>query len=122
MLSSQKQPFETSDLSQHPIKNLQSTINVLTDQEDNDLADTKEASDTSQQRKPTGHSFPSGLRKPDKGKGKDAGNQSSQKNIPPVSGGGGGDDSSSSDGEPDQRKPWHPKPRRKIPVSQGNML
>ncbi len=33
VLSSQKQPFETSDLSQHPIKNLQSTINVLTDQE-----------------------------------------------------------------------------------------
>ncbi len=31
VLSTSKQSFETSDLSKHPIKNLQSTINVLTD-------------------------------------------------------------------------------------------
>src|SRR6266540_3653912 len=121
MLSSQKQLFETSDLSQHPIKNLQSTINILTDQEDNDLADTEEVADTGQQRKPTGHSFPSGSSKPDKGKAKDTGDQSSQKDISPTSG-RGGDDGSSSDGNSDPRKPWHPKPRRKIPVSQGNTL
>ncbi len=122
-LTFQKQPFETSDLSQHPIKNLQSTINVLTDQEDNDAAETGDAQDISQQRKPEGHSFPSGSSKPDKkGKGKDTGDQSSLRNIPPASGGGGDDDDSSSDEDPDQRKPWHPKPRRKIPVSQGNTV
>src|SRR6266542_1731468 len=65
-LTFQKQPFETSDLSQHPIKNLQSTINVLTDQEDNDVADTGDALDASQQRKSGGHSFPSRSSKPDK--------------------------------------------------------
>ncbi len=122
MLSFQKQPFKISDLSQHPIKNLQSIINILTDQEDNNLADTEEAPDTSQQRKPIKHSFPSGSSKSDKGKGKDIENQSSQKNIPPANRGGGGDDNSSSDEELDQRKTWHPKPRRKIPVSQGNTL
>jgi len=42
-----KQPFETSDLSKHPIKNLQTTINILTDQEDNEQADTEEALDAS---------------------------------------------------------------------------
>ena len=47
VLSFQKQLFETSDLSQYPIKNLQSTINVLTDQEDNNLADMEDAPDTS---------------------------------------------------------------------------
>ncbi len=73
-LTFQKQPFETSDLSQHPIKNLQSTINVLTDQEDNDVADTGDALDASQQRKSGGHSFPSRSSKPDKkGKEKDTG-------------------------------------------------
>src|SRR6266540_3347189 len=123
-LTFQKQPFETSDLSQHLIKNLQSTINVLTDQEDNNLGDTEDAPDTSQQRKPQGHSFPGRFSKPDKKeKGKDTGDQRNQSNIPPASGGGGGDGSdSSSDEEPDQRKPWHPKPRRKIPVSQGNTV
>src|SRR6266540_4596229 len=104
VLSSQKQLFETSDLSQHPIKNLQSTINVLTDQEDNNLTDTEDALDTSQQRKPEGHSFPNGSSKPNKkGKGKDTGDQSSLRNISPASG-GEGDDSSSSDEELDQRK------------------
>src|SRR6266542_407184 len=122
-LTFQKQPFETSDLSQHPIKNLQSTINVLTDQEDNDVADTGDAPDTSQQRKPGGYSFPGGSSKPNKkGKGKDTRDQSSLRNILPASGGGGGGDSSSSEEEPDQRKPWHPKPRRKIPVSQGDTM
>src|SRR6266540_5292439 len=122
VLSNQKQPFKTSDLSQHPIKNLQSTINILTDQEDNNLADTEDAPNISQQRKPQGHSFPGGSSKPNnKGKGKDTGDQSNLRNIPPASG-GGGDDSSSSDEEPDQRKPWHPKPRRKIPVSQGETV
>ena len=116
MLSSQKQLFETSDLSQHLIKNLQSTINILTDQEDNEQANTEEVPDTSQQRKPIGHSFPNGSSKSDKGKGKDIENQSSQKNIPPASGGRGGGDNSSSDEKPDQEKPWHPKPRRKIPI------
>ena len=122
MLSSQKQPFETSDLSLHPIKNLQSTINVLTDPEDNNLGDMEEVPDTSQQKKPHGHSFPGGSSKPDKkGKGKDTGDQSSLRNILPASGGGGGDDSSS-DEKLDQRKPWHPKSRRKIPVSQGETV
>ena len=48
-------------------------INILTDQEDNDQAESEEVQDTSQQRKPTGHFFPSGSSKPDKGKGKDTG-------------------------------------------------
>jgi len=47
VLSTSKQPFETSDLSKHPIKNLQTTINMLTDQEENEEADTKEVPDTS---------------------------------------------------------------------------
>src|SRR6266498_1298527 len=46
-LTFQKQPFETSNLSQHPIKNLQSTINVLTDQEDNNLGDMEDVPNTS---------------------------------------------------------------------------
>src|SRR6266540_2150633 len=104
MLSSQKQPFETSNLSLHPIKNFQSTINILTDQEDNEQADMEEVSNISQQRKPTRHSFSGGSSKPDKGKGKDTGNQSSQRKIPPASGKGGGDSSSSSDEKPDQGK------------------
>jgi len=121
MLSSQKQSFEISDLSLHPIKNLQSTINVLIDQEDNEQADTEEVPDTSQQKKPTGHSFLGGSSKPDKGKGKDTGDQSSQRRILLASG-EEGDNSSSSDEEPDLRKPWHPKSCRKIPVTQGNTL
>ncbi len=74
MLSTSKQPFETSDLSKHLIKNLQITINILTDQEDNEQADTEEVSDISQQKKPVGHSFSGGSSKSDKGKGKDTGN------------------------------------------------
>ncbi len=77
---------------------------MLTDQEDNDQVDTEEAPDTSQQRKLIGHSFPGGSSQSDKGKGKDTGNQSSQRKILPASGGGGDDDNSSSDEEPDQKK------------------
>ncbi len=46
MLSFHKQPFETFDLSKHLIKNLQFTINVLIDQEENE-GDVKDVSDTS---------------------------------------------------------------------------
>jgi len=47
VLSISRHSFETSELNKHPIKNLQTTINILTDQEDNEQADTKEAPDTS---------------------------------------------------------------------------
>ncbi len=104
MLSTSKHPFETSDLSQHPIKNLQTTINILTNQEDNEQADTEEVPDTRQQKKLIRSSFPGRSSKPDKGKEKDMGDQSSQQKIPPVSG-GEGDDDSSSDEDSDQRKP-----------------
>ncbi len=63
----------------------------------------EEVPDTSQQKKLIGYFFPGGSSKPDKGKGKDTGDQSSQKKIPPASD-GGGDDDSSSDEDPDQRK------------------
>ena len=96
-----KQPFEMSDLSKHPIKNLQSTINVLTDQEENEEADMEEVPDTSHQKKLIGYSFLSGFSKPDKGKGKDIRNQSRLKKIPPVSGEGDDGDNSSSEEEPD---------------------
>ncbi len=77
-----------SDLSKHLIKNLQTTINILIDQEDNEQADTKEVPNTSGQKKPSEHSFPGGSSKPDKEKGKDTKNQSSLRKIPPASGGG----------------------------------
>ena len=105
MLSTLKQPFETSNLSKHLIKNLQITINILTDQEDNEQADTEEVPEPSQQRKPIGHSFLEGSSKSDKGKGKDTGNQSNQRKIPPASRGGEDDDNSNSDEDPDQRRP-----------------
>ncbi len=38
----------------------------------------------------------------------------------PLASGGGGDDNSSSDEDPDQKKPWHPKPCRKINVTRGD--
>ena len=50
VLTNKKLPFEISDLSKHPIKNLQLTINILTDQketEEQEEADTGEALDTS---------------------------------------------------------------------------
>ena len=76
-----KQPFETSDLSKHLIKNLQTTINVLIDQEKNEEADTEEVLNTSDQRKLSEHSFPRGSSKPDKGKEKDTEDQSSSRKI-----------------------------------------
>ena len=90
-----------SDLSKHLIKNLQSTINVLTDQEENEEADTEKVPDTSQQKKPIGHSFLEGSSKTDKGKGKNTGNQSSPRKILPVSDRGDDGDSSGSDKKPD---------------------
>ncbi len=104
LLSTSKQSFEMSSLSKHSIKNLQITINVLTYQEENDEADTKEVPDTSNQKKLTGHSFLGGSSKPDKEKGKDIGNQSSLRKILPASGEGDDDDSSSSEEESDRRK------------------
>ena len=47
VLSTLKQPFEMSDLSKHLIKNLQTTINLLTDQKENEEADTEEVPDIS---------------------------------------------------------------------------
>ncbi len=82
----------------------------------------EEVPDISQQKKLLGHSFLSRSSKPDKRKGKDTGNQSSQKKIPPASGGGGDDDSSSSDEDLDPRKPWHPKSCQKINVSRGDNM
>ncbi len=81
ILSITKQLFEVSDLSKHSIKNLQTTINILTDQEENEEVDTEEVSDTSNQKKPTGHSFSRGSSKPDKGKEKDTEDQSSSRKI-----------------------------------------
>ncbi len=103
MLSTSKQPFETSDLSKHPIKNLQLIINVLTDQKKNEEADIEEVSDTSQKIK-TGYSFSGGSSKPNKGKGKDTRDQSSSRKISPASGGGDGGNSSSSDKDLEYRK------------------
>ncbi len=103
VLSTSKHSFETSDLSQHPIKNLQITINILTDQEDNEQANTEEVSDTSQQKKLIGYLFSGGSSKSDKGKGKDTEDQSSQRKILLASS-GGDDDDSSSDEDLDQRK------------------
>jgi len=109
-----------SSLSKHLIKNLQITINMLTDQEENEEADTEEVSDTSSQKKPSRHSFPEGSSKPDKGKRKDIEDQSSLRKIPPASGGGDNGDSSSSEEEPDRRKLWHPKTHQKINMSTGD--
>ena len=80
----------------------------------------EEVPDTSQQKKPIRHSFLGGSSKPDKGKGKDTRNQSSQKKILPASGGEGDEDDSSNDEDTDSRKLWHPKSRRKINMSSGN--
>jgi len=120
VLSTLKQPFKTSDLSKHLIKNLQMTINVLTDQKENEKADTEEVSETSTQKKSVGHSFLEGSHKPDKRKGKDIRDQSSRRKISPASGGGDDDDSSSSEEEPERRKLWNPKPYQKISVPTGD--
>ncbi len=74
---------------------------MLTDQEDNEKADMEEVSDTSSQKKLSKHSFPGGSSKPDKGKGRDTGDQSSLRKILPASDGGDNSDSSSSEEEPD---------------------
>src|SRR6266540_1535687 len=97
LLSITKQSFEMSSLSKHLIKNLQTTINVLTDQEENEEADTKEVPDTSNQKRPSGHSFPKGSSKPNKGKGKDTRDQSNSRKILPASSGGDDCDSSSNE-------------------------
>ena len=116
LISTSKQIFEMSSLSKHLIKNLQTIINVLTDQEENEKADTEEVPNTSSQKKPSGHSFSGGSSKPDKRKGRDTRDQSSLKKIPPVSDGEDDSDSSSSEEESDRRKLWHPKPRQKINI------
>ncbi len=67
--------------------------------------------DISNQKKPTRHSFLGGSRKPDKGKGKDTGDQSSSRKISPASDEGDDGNSSSSDEDLDQRKLWYPKSR-----------
>jgi len=100
---------------------LQITINILTDQEDNENVDTEEVPELSQQKKPIRHSFLRGFSKPDKGKGKNTRNQSSQKKILPASK-GGDDDSSSSNEEPNQRKPWHPKSHRKFKMPEAETV
>ncbi len=94
-----------SNLSKHLIKNLQITINVLIDQEENEKADTEKVPKLSKQKKLTGHSFLRGSSKPDKGKGKDIRDQSSLRKILPASGEEDDGDSSNNEEEPDQRKP-----------------
>ncbi len=42
IIKTRKLSFETSDLSKHPIKNLQSTINILMDKEDNEEEENTE--------------------------------------------------------------------------------
>ncbi len=113
LISTSKQIFEMSSLSKHL---MQTTINMLTDQEENEKADTEEVPNTSSQKKPSGHSFSGGSSKPDKRKGRDTRDQSSLKKIPPVSDGEDDSDSSSSEEESDRRKLWHPKPRQKINI------
>ncbi len=104
MLSTTKQLFEMSSLSKYLIKNLQTTINMLTDQEENEETDMEEVPDMSNQKKPTEHSFLGGSSKPDKGKERETEDQSSLRKILPASGGGDDGDSSSSEEEPDRRK------------------
>ena len=78
----------------------------------------KEVLEQSTQKKQPEHSFSGGSNKPNKEKGKDTEDQSRSRKILPSSGEGGGDDdnSSSSEEELNQRKPWHPKVRRKIKI------
>ena len=60
----------------------------------------------SNQKRPSGYSFLKGSSKPDKGKGKDTGNQSSSRRISPTSDRGDNNDgsSSSSKEKSDQKK------------------
>ena len=72
MMSTRKLTFETSDLSKHPIKNLQTTINVLIDQKENEKeGDIEEVPEQSIQKKQPVYLFPDGSSKPLKGKEKD---------------------------------------------------
>ena len=73
ILKNRKLSFKASDLSKHPIKNLQSTINILTDKKNNKEEDTEEVPKPSNQKKSSGPSFPDGSSKPNKRKGKDTG-------------------------------------------------
>ncbi len=110
ILKNRKLSFKASDLSKHPIKNLQSTINILTDKEDNEKENMKEVPELSNQRKPLRHSFPGGFSKSNKGKEKDIRDQSNTDRNKPSSGGGDSDSSSSSDEEDlNPRKSWHLK-------------
>ncbi len=77
---------------------------MLTDQEENEKADTEEVLDKSNQKKLIRHSFLKRSSKPNKGKGKNTKDQSSLRKILPASGGGDDRDSSSNDEEPDRRK------------------
>src|SRR6266540_7420959 len=69
ILKTRKLSFEASDLSKHLIKNLQSTINVLIDKEDNkEEEDTEKVLKPSIQKKPIEHSFSGGFSKSNKRK------------------------------------------------------
>jgi len=93
---------------------------MLTDQEENEEADTEEVPDTSNQKKLTGYSFLRGSNKPNEGKEKDTRDQSSSRKILSASGGGDDGDSSSSEEEPDRRKLWHSKTHQKINMPIGD--
>ena len=74
ILRIRKLSFEASDLSKHLIKNLQLTINILTDKKDNKEEDVEEVSESSNQKKSIEHSFSGRFSKPDKGKKKNTRN------------------------------------------------
>jgi len=106
IFKTRKLSFEASDLSKHLIKNLQSTINVLIDKEDNkEEEDTEKVLKPSIQKKPIEHSFSGGFSKSNKRKGKDTEDQSNS-NRNRSSGREGDDDSSSSSDKED------PNPRK----------
>ncbi len=111
IFKNRKLSFEASDLSKHPIKNLQSTINVLSDKGNNEEEDTEEILELNSQKKLSGHSFLKESSKPNKGKEKDTGDQFNQRRKPLASGREGDDSNSSNEEEPDRRKPWHSKSR-----------
>ncbi len=115
-----KLSFEASDLSKHPIKNLQSTINILSDKGDNREEEADDLPEqTTQNILSSSYSFLGGSSKPNKGKEKVTGDQSRKRNILPASG-GRDNDSSSSEKEPDQRSTWHPKSHKKLNINQND--
>ncbi len=76
MLRTRKLPFEASDLSKYLVKNLQSTINVLTDKEDDGKEEnTEKIPKQSTQKQLVGLSFSKRFSKPTKEKEKDIGEQ-----------------------------------------------